>query len=202
MAEKTLIARVGPDEANPGLLLVTSPSVGLIRGVPPPGVYLNRYDAISRIRIMGLDHLLRLPRDAHGWVVDSHVGNELTAVAFDAPLIRIDPSLGRAEADRPSGQVELDPGAASPAEAVIVVKASTDGIFYQRPSPDSAPFVSVGDRVGPGTVLGLIEVMKCFNQITYGGPGLPDHAEVVRVLVEDATEVHFGRPLVWIRPLE
>ena len=64
-----------------------------------------------------------------------------------------------------------------------------------------ASFVDVGARVVAGTVLGLVEVMKCFNQITYGGPGLPEDGIVSRVLVEDAAEVHFGQPLFHIRPL-
>jgi len=41
--------------------------------------------------------------------------------------------------------------------------------------------------------------MKTFNPIAYGGPGLPDEAEVVEVLVTDGQEVVRGQPLVRLR---
>ena len=46
----------------------------------------------------------------------------------------------------------------------------------------------------------MVEVMKCFNQITYGGPGLPESGQVTGILVEDAAEVRFGQPLFRIKP--
>jgi acetyl-CoA carboxylase biotin carboxyl carrier protein len=82
------------------------------------------------------------------------------------------------------------------------VKSPSEGIFYRRSAPDSPPFVDIGARVSSGTVLGLVEVMKCFNQIAYGGPGLPEHGEVVKILADDAAEVQFGQPLFWVRPAE
>ena len=51
-----------------------------------------------------------------------------------------------------------------------------------------------------GTVLGLVEVMKSFNQIAYGGPGLPERGTVAKVLVQDAAEVTYGQTLFLIRP--
>lgn len=39
------------------------------------------------------------------------------------------------------------------------------GIFYHRPSPDSAVFKSPGDKVVVGDVVGLIEIMKSFNEV-------------------------------------
>ncbi len=200
MAEKTLIAHVRPDAERPGTHLVTSPAVGMVYGMPAPGAFLNRYDAISRIRIMGELHVLRLPRDLHGWVVRSAIGSELTAVAFGDLLLHLDSRLEQAG----TTIAELDRGMEGrPEDAAgnaIVVKASTDGIFYRRASPGAKAFVEVGDPVGRETVLGLIEVMKCFNQVRYGGPGFPEAGEVARVLVDDATEVRFGQPLFWIRP--
>jgi biotin carboxyl carrier protein len=50
-------------------------------------------------------------------------------------------------------------------------------------------------------VLGLVEVMKCFNQITYGGPGLPERGEIVKILGPDTGEVQFGDELFWVRPM-
>ena len=53
-----------------------------------------------------------------------------------------------------------------------------------------------------GTVLGLVEVMKCFNQITYGGPDLPARGTVAQILAEDAAEVQFGQALFRVKPAE
>ncbi len=39
------------------------------------------------------------------------------------------------------------------------------GTFYRRPSPDQPAFKEVGDTVAVGDVIGLIEVMKSFNEV-------------------------------------
>ena len=45
------------------------------------------------------------------------------------------------------------------------VKAPLVGTFYRKPSPDSDPFVKVGDIVKKGQVLCIIEAMKMMNEI-------------------------------------
>src|SRR5437879_3942432 len=47
-----------------------------------------------------------------------------------------------------------------------VVVAPLTGMYYARPSPEQAAFVSEGDTVEPGQVVGLIETMKLFNEVT------------------------------------
>ena len=39
------------------------------------------------------------------------------------------------------------------------------GTFYRAPSPESRPYVEVGDIVNPGDVLCIIEAMKLMNEI-------------------------------------
>ena len=39
------------------------------------------------------------------------------------------------------------------------------GTFYRRPSPDKPVFKEIGDVVAVGDVIGLIEVMKSFNEV-------------------------------------
>jgi biotin carboxyl carrier protein len=201
MAERTLIARVREDELHPGTLLVASPVVGLADGAPRPGVFLNRYDAILTIRVMGRRHVLRLPRDRQGWVVEAYIANELGPVAFDDALLRIDPSVERMGGSGETARSGKDSAGDVDSGDAIIIKAPTEGIFYRRPSPAAQAFVDVGSRVGTGSVLGLVEVMKCFNQITYGGPDLPEEGIVSRVLVEDSSDVRFGQALFWIQPV-
>ena len=40
------------------------------------------------------------------------------------------------------------------------------GVFYQAPSPDADPFVSIGQQVNTGDVLCIIESMKMMNEVT------------------------------------
>jgi acetyl-CoA carboxylase biotin carboxyl carrier protein len=52
------------------------------------------------------------------------------------------------------------------------VTSPMNGIFYSSPSPSSPPFVREGDSVTAGQVVGLIEAMKVFNEITAGVSGV------------------------------
>jgi acetyl-CoA carboxylase biotin carboxyl carrier protein len=67
------------------------------------------------------------------------------------------------------------------------------GTAYLRPEPGAAPFVSVGDQVKEGQTLLIIEAMKTMNQIP-----APKAGKVSRILVEDASPVEYGSPLVII----
>ena len=68
------------------------------------------------------------------------------------------------------------------------------GTFYDSPSPDTDPFVSVGDRVEEETVVCILEAMKVMNEIQAETSG-----EVVEVLVENGEAVEFGQPLFLLR---
>ena len=67
------------------------------------------------------------------------------------------------------------------------------------PTPGARPFVEPGTALRAGQVVGLVEVMKTFNQILYGGAGFPERAEVVEVRCGDAQEVRAGQILMVIR---
>ena len=69
------------------------------------------------------------------------------------------------------------------------------GTFYRKPSPDKDVFVNVGDTVGEGDVLCVIEAMKLFNEIESDVSG-----KIVKILVEDASPVEFDQPLFLIEP--
>lgn len=68
------------------------------------------------------------------------------------------------------------------------------GTFYASPDPDSPPFVKVGDRVGPETVVCIIEAMKVFNEIKAEISGTIESIEVT-----SGTPVEFGRVLMRVR---
>lgn len=56
------------------------------------------------------------------------------------------------------------------------------GTFYRRPSPDAPVFKDVGDAVAVGDVIGLIEVMKSFNEV------VADQAGTLTAFVADDEE--------------
>lgn len=64
------------------------------------------------------------------------------------------------------------------------------GTFYAAASPDAAPFVKVGDQIGPDTTVCIVEAMKVFNEIPAGCSG-----KVTACLVENGQAVEFGQPL-------
>ena len=67
------------------------------------------------------------------------------------------------------------------------------GIFYRKPAPDKPFYKSEGDMVGEDDTIGLIEVMKSFNEVKAGAVG-----KIVRVLVENEDAVMAGQPIAEI----
>jgi acetyl-CoA carboxylase biotin carboxyl carrier protein len=74
------------------------------------------------------------------------------------------------------------------------IKSPYPGTFYRRPSPDADPYVSEGDPVKPGDVIGLVEIMKNFYEVMSEENGVID-----RFLVENAGLVEAGQDIVAMR---
>ncbi len=85
--------------------------------------------------------------------------------------------------------------ASAPPDGTITINSPTVGTFYGAPTPDDSPFVSVGARVSPETVVCIVEAMKVFNQIPAEVSGT-----IVEVLVQNGDSVEFGQPLFRVRP--
>jgi len=78
-----------------------------------------------------------------------------------------------------------------PAQAPGAVTSPMVGTVYLQSEPGAPTFVSVGDKVGEGQTLLIIEAMKTMNQIP-----APRGGTVKRILVEDGAPVEFGAPLM------
>ena len=78
---------------------------------------------------------------------------------------------------------------------MLVIKSPMVGTFYKASGPDAAPFVKVGDRIGPEKTVCIVEAMKVFNEIPAGVSG-----QVVAILVENGAPVEFGQPLIKVDP--
>lgn len=64
------------------------------------------------------------------------------------------------------------------------------GTFYRAPSPDSAPYVNVGDKVKKGQTIAIIEAMKIMNEIE-----AEFDCKIVEIIPSDAQSVEFGADL-------
>ena len=75
-----------------------------------------------------------------------------------------------------------------------IVTSPMVGTFYAKPSPNSDPYVTVGQKVKKGDVLCIIEAMKLMNEIESEWEG-----EVVEILVKEEEPVEYGKPLFVIK---
>lgn len=92
------------------------------------------------------------------------------------------------------------PGAAAAAarpkdEGLETIDSPMVGTYYEAPSPEAEPCVSVGDHVDESTVVCIVEAMKVFNEIRAEKSGT-----IERVFARNAQAVEFGQPLFAIRP--
>lgn len=90
--------------------------------------------------------------------------------------------------------------ASTPSEAPVAagdaILSPMVGTFYSAPSPDSAPFVKVGDRVKKGQVIAVLEAMKIMNELE-----AEFDCKIVSVLVSDAQAVEYDMPLFAVEKL-
>lgn len=103
----------------------------------------------------------------------------------------------------PIVQYAAPTAAATPAKAsseasgkkTVDIKSPMIGTFYRSSSPDTPPFVSVGDKITKGQTVCIIEAMKLFNEIESEVSGT-----VVKVMVENATPVEYDQVLFVVEP--
>ena len=101
------------------------------------------------------------------------------------------PRKARAAAPKVAAAAAADATAAGQIE----VAAPMVGTFYRAPSPEAKAFVDVGDVVGVGDALCLIEVMKLFTTINAEVAG-----RIVQIGAENGELVEYGRTLFVIEP--
>lgn len=80
-------------------------------------------------------------------------------------------------------------------DGLSAVASPLPGTFYRAPSPGAPPFVEVGARVEPETVVGIVETMKLMNPVHAGA-----HGVIVAILAENAVMVEKDTVLMHVRP--
>lgn len=145
-------------------------------------------------------------------LIDSSSCDELVVETGDIKLVvrRNGASAGAAAeyVERGSAPVTVSPAAPRKARAAAPKVAAADaaagqievaapmvGTFYRAPNPEARAFVDVGDVVGVGDPLCLIEVMKLFTTINAEVAG-----RIVQIGAENGELVEYGRTLFVIEP--
>jgi acetyl-CoA carboxylase biotin carboxyl carrier protein len=142
-------------------------------------VLMSRHD-LSEIDLQEGDLRIRLRRGPRG--------KSSPSVAAPPPVLAVTAPTAPAAA---AAQPEAD----KPVKPQLTIKSPTPGTFYTASSPDAAPFVRVGSRVTPTTVVCIIEAMKIFNEIQAECTGV-----ITEILVENQQPVEYGQVLFKVDP--
>ncbi len=144
------------------------------------------FDLIKKlIRLVEESDITALAVEEKGMKVEVRREKHIASSAPAVPSV-VTPQV-KAEAKAP----EEEEGGLIPIVSPMV------GTFYRAPSPDSPPYVEVGDTVEPGKTVCIIEAMKLFNEIETEVKG-----KVVKILVENGQPVEYGQKLMLIKKEE
>lgn len=75
----------------------------------------------------------------------------------------------------------------------VPIIAPLVGTFYDSPSPDSDPFVTLNQHVNKGEILFIVEAMKVMNEIV-----APVSGVIKKINVETSTMVEYGQVVMEI----
>jgi len=101
------------------------------------------------------------------------------------------PQAARAGSEKPAAETEK-----AEEKNTVDIKSPMVGTFYRAASPESPPYVNMGDTISPGQVICIIEAMKLMNEIKSEVRG-----KIVDIQVDNAEPVEFGQVLFIVEPL-
>ncbi|MDE7432383.1 MAG: acetyl-CoA carboxylase biotin carboxyl carrier protein [Lachnospiraceae bacterium] len=111
------------------------------------------------------------------------------------------PAVDRSPVDNSEGRKEngnlhktAENSSAKNTVAGTEIRAKVAGTFYRAPSPESEPFVQVGQTVKKGDTVGMIEAMKMMNDIT-----APSDGEIVEIIAKNEELVGFDDVLIILK---
>lgn len=146
------------------------------------------------IQLLNESHFDELHLEADGIKLDLRRNGAAGAVQRAAKPVE-PASLPVAAAQASQSAVSNPVHASPPGAGVLEVRAPMLGAFYRSPKPGAPTFVSVGSKVEPDTVIGIIEVMKLMNSVSAGVSG-----EVIEILGADGELVEYEQVLIRVRP--
>jgi acetyl-CoA carboxylase biotin carboxyl carrier protein len=128
---------------------------------------------------------LKITQDAFSIEFEKNIGVVAAPVMAAAPVASVSAPVTVAAAPE-----------AAPVISGDMIVSPMVGTYYAAPSPDSAPFVKVGDRVKKGQVIAVLEAMKIMNELE-----AEFDCEILSVLVSDSQAVEYDMPLFAVKKL-
>jgi acetyl-CoA carboxylase biotin carboxyl carrier protein len=184
-----LVAR----SAEGGGTHLVAPEVGLFTAGRPAGAIVQPGEVVGEIDRLGERFTLVVPAGTSGRIVSELPDRTHAPTEYGQVLYRLEP-VGDVSA-------EIAAAAESGAHSDLAFASPITGRFWHRPAPDEPAFIAVGAILETGTVVGLVEIMKTFTQVSYTASGnLPARAKIVAIKVSDGGEVNAGDALFEVEP--
>ena len=111
------------------------------------------------------------------------------------PAVQTPPAVTTTITNESSTPVEEEAVPSKKTDNLLAITSPMVGTFYRAPAPEEPAFVEVGDSVGNGQVVCIIEAMKLMNEIEAEITG-----KVVEIAVENGEPVEYGQTLLWVDP--
>ncbi|MFP4472269.1 MAG: acetyl-CoA carboxylase biotin carboxyl carrier protein [Candidatus Omnitrophota bacterium] len=140
------------------------------------------------VKLMNDNELTEIEVEREGSKLTLKKGGSQPAQVAAAPQ----PAPQAAPQAAPAVQVE---GPVKSAPSGVEITSPMVGTFYRASSPESPPFVEVGQNVDVGQVVCIVEAMKLMNEIKSDVKG-----KVVEITANNAEPVEFGQPLFVVEP--
>ena len=168
-----------------------APMPGKFRPAVHRGSSIDADTIVGSFEVLGTPHELVAPANVVGFVT-----NELDTIIVQYGDVLLDLAPGAL-----AGVAQKAATSATAKTEGLVFRAPTSGRFYGRSAPDKPPFVSAGDELAVGATVCLLEVMKTFHRVHFGGADVPERARVRELLVKDGDDVNAGDPLLALDPI-
>lgn len=166
-------------------ITLRSPGVGRWHQSPEIGEVVRAGKPMGTLQVLGRAHVLVVPDGVSGVVIE-------IADRYDVEFDQVLAILG----DELNETTALESVKHTTSDGALVFTSSSSGRYYSRPSPDKPAFVNVGDEIEIGQIVFLLEVMKTFSRVAYGGDAMPARARVVRILPADGDDLEPGQAVL------
>ena len=153
-----------------------------------------KFDEIKElIRIFGKSKLDKIQIKQKDFEIEMEKGGEVVTVAAAPQAVASAPA--QAAAPAPTVEEKTKQESEKKIEGEVITSPMV-GTLYSSPSPDSPPFVKVGDTVRRGDVLCILEAMKIMNELE-----AEYDCKILDILAENGEAVEYGKPLFVVERL-
>jgi len=148
------------------------------------------------MRLFGKSRLERIKIKEKDFEIEMKKGGSIPKTETTAPAVTSTPMYSESTTKSSSGETSVSTVAVADDKKGNTIVSPMVGTFYASPSPDSPPFVEVGDTVRKGQTLCILEAMKIMNELE-----AEYDCKIIEVLVQDGEPVEYDKPLFVVEKL-